>query len=123
MQHIDPGARISHSIYRDSRWFSMPNYFKDLKRLGRSMDRTLIVDNSEYVCIADVHNSIIIDDFLGSPDDDLLVQLKEILKGLITSNQPVPQYLEKCKASKHLRFWGGFYRLSAAPQRPVTSRL
>ncbi len=48
-------------------WFSMTRYVKDLERLGRPMDRVLIVDNSPYVCIHP-DNAIVVDDFMGASD-------------------------------------------------------
>ena len=110
MEEIDPKGRIAHSIYRDRRWFDMSYYVKHLDRLGRSMDRTLIVDNSDYVCRDNADYAIIVDDFYGPPDD-LLLLVEDLLKGLIASGKPVPEYLKECGTDGRLVFVDGFYRI------------
>jgi Dullard-like phosphatase family protein len=114
MTSVDTSNNISHFIYRDSRWFTMPNYIKSLKRLGRPMDKVLIVDNSEFVCIADSQNSIVIEDFFGNPHDKLLVALEGMLLELIRSGKSVPTFLAEHHQNSRLQSWGGFYRLTGA---------
>eukprot|EP01006_Ploeotia_vitrea_P050449 TRINITY_DN67463_c11_g3_i1.p1 TRINITY_DN67463_c11_g3~~TRINITY_DN67463_c11_g3_i1.p1 ORF type:complete len:321 (-),score=2.10 TRINITY_DN67463_c11_g3_i1:297-1259(-) len=107
MQDLDDARQVQHFVYRDDSWFSYPNYSKPLTRLGRAMDRTLIVDNTAEVC-EDTENAIVIEDFRGNPTDNLLAGLEMVVKELVASELPVPVYLQK---SPHLSWWGGYYRL------------
>lgn len=45
----------------------MPTYVKDLRRLGRPLDRVLLVDNSAGVCVQP-DNAIVVRDFFSSSD-------------------------------------------------------
>eukprot|EP00667_Euglena_gracilis_P017850 EG_transcript_18868 len=118
MKHVDPDNLIRHSIYRSDTWFSFYDYQKDLRRLGRPLERTVIVDNTDLLCRSNKGNAIVIDDFFGDPRDDLLTRLRPILLGLLRSQLPVPDYLARCHREGQLVHQRGFYRLTAGPARP-----
>eukprot|EP00668_Euglena_longa_P010183 GGOE01012355.1.p1 GENE.GGOE01012355.1~~GGOE01012355.1.p1 ORF type:complete len:234 (+),score=28.89 GGOE01012355.1:1774-2475(+) len=123
MKHADPKQLINHSIYRNDAWFSFYDYKKDLGRLGRPLDRTVIVDNTDTLCRANKRNAIVIDDFFGDPRDNLLAQLIPILSGLVNSKLTVPDYLAGCCKDGQLIQWQGFYRLIAGSLFHTQSKL
>ena len=45
LDDFDKGKHITHRLYRNSCKFRKGVYVKDLSRLGRDLNRTLIVDN------------------------------------------------------------------------------
>jgi len=110
MPHLDPAGHIRHSIYRDPRWFSR-EYVKDLDRLGRDLDRTVIVDNSPSVLIHRQH-SVVVSDFFRDPHDTVLVRLQSLLLALIASEKSVPEYLASCRAAGSLTQSLGRYHLT-----------
>ena len=68
VKKIDTRGRLfKHVITRDSKWFHNASdgqgYVKDLSKLGRSLDSTVLVDNSPFVCRYNFENSIIVSDW------------------------------------------------------------
>ena len=59
------GIIFDDIIYRNNLWFTQPIHTKDLKLLGRDMDRVLIVDNSVGCCKMHPRNSLLVEDFHG----------------------------------------------------------
>eukprot|EP00667_Euglena_gracilis_P014729 EG_transcript_15267 len=112
IRHVDPDGGIRHSIFRDPSWFQMPTYVKDLRRLGRPLDRVLLVDNSAGVCVQP-DNAIVVRDFFSSSDstDDVLIRLRPLLEALVKSQLPVPEFLAQCAKAGLLRQQQGFYLL------------
>lgn len=110
LANLDPEQNVKYCIGRDQRWFQLPYYTKSLQRLGRNMDWVLLIDNSEFVCSGDSQNCIVVDDFEGDENDTLLFRLQVILWDLMSSNLPVPAFLQQCP---HLNFSNGFYRLNS----------
>lgn len=70
LQEMGSTCCFHHIIGRDKQWFSEPTHTKDLRLLGRPMDRVLIVENSVNCCKLNPHNAILVDDFHGKQDDD-----------------------------------------------------
>jgi TFIIF-interacting CTD phosphatase-like protein len=105
---------FDHSIYRDSRWWGSGHlYRKDLRRLGRSMDHTLIIDDSPIVCLENRANAIIMDAFEGAPDDRLFEQLDGMLQRVAASPERIPKLLEQfAKEGLLKKSEDGFYRLT-----------
>lgn len=54
-------------------------HVKDLLRLGRGLNTTLIVDNCKENFRNQKENGIHIQSWFGNPDDDVLVRLEKIL--------------------------------------------
>ncbi|CUF63584.1 Hypothetical protein, putative, partial [Bodo saltans] len=83
VERIDPtGALFQHRIYRDRRWYKETGYTKDLKRLGREMHHTVIIENSPASVHLNRKHSILVKDFVSGQDTDLVV-VKEVLDGWI----------------------------------------
>jgi hypothetical protein len=83
VERIDPtGTLFQHRIYRDRRWYKETGYTKDLKRLGREMQHTVIIENSPASVHLNRKHSILVKDFVSGQDTDLVV-VKEVLDGWI----------------------------------------
>jgi hypothetical protein len=81
---LDPSGLIfDHLIYRDKRWYKETGYTKDLRRLGRDMRRTMIVENSPLSVELNRKNSILVRDFTGlgpgASNDSQLQVVKDCL--------------------------------------------
>jgi hypothetical protein len=120
MPHVDPAGHIRHAIYRDPRWFSL-NYVKDLRRLGRDMERTVIVDNSAAI-LPNRQHAVVVDDFFRNPCDTALERLRGLLLALIASGQSVPDYLAACRVAGLVAMYRGHYHLTGGALR-LPSRL
>lgn len=59
------GIIFDDIVYRNNIWFTQPIHTKDLKLLGRDMDRVLIVDNSVGCCKMQPRNALLVEDFHG----------------------------------------------------------
>eukprot|EP00756_Hemistasia_phaeocysticola_P028839 Hpha_TRINITY_DN16195_c0_g3::TRINITY_DN16195_c0_g3_i1::g.8878::m.8878 len=104
---IDPAAETfaGRVVARDKRWFRpQPDgqgYAKDLRRLGRSLQRTVLVDNSPAVCRRSPENSIVVPDWLGEKrgkSDGVLLDLLHVLTRWLASREPVATFLCSCTA-------------------------
>lgn len=63
---IDPYFSIQHCIYRHPMWWNGEiGCTKDLRMLGRPMDRVVLIDNTPEVFRANPENGILVSDFLG----------------------------------------------------------
>lgn len=79
------GKVFDDIIFRDERWFTEPYHSKDLRVLGRSMDRVVFFDNAPNCCKVNKANSILVEDFTGFcyPGDNTLVNLYRICEQLM----------------------------------------
>lgn len=79
---LDPlGNIFNQVIYRDFRWYhSMENYTKNLRRLGRDMDRVVIIENSLASVRLNRKNAILVSDYIRGCSDKELHYVGEILK-------------------------------------------
>lgn len=83
VERLDPtGTLFQHLIYRDRRWYKESGYTKDLKRLGRDMHHTVIIENSPASVYLNRKHSILVHDFVSGPDTEL-VTVKDVLDGWI----------------------------------------
>jgi hypothetical protein len=79
------GIIFDDIIYRNSLWFTQPIHTKDLRLLGRDMDRVLIVDNSVGCCKMHPRNSLLVEDFHGvrQRTDAALVNVYYVVDALL----------------------------------------
>eukprot|EP00796_Vickermania_ingenoplastis_P004481 gene4481-3274_t len=83
---LDPNGNIfDQTIYRDFRWYRDVDYTKDLRRLGRDMDRVVIVENSIASVSLNRSNAILVSDFVSSLRDKELIITARILKEWMTA--------------------------------------
>merc|ERR1712060_15697 len=71
------------------------HYVKDLSKLGRRMDRVLLLDHDPAAFQLQPENAIKIKEFTGDTSDSELADLLEFLKAAASSNQDLRQYVAK----------------------------
>jgi len=77
---IDPErSLIDHRMFRHHCHLHQGNYVKDLSALGRDFDKVVIIDNAVEAMGFQLHNGILIENFMGSASDTSLLQMKEFL--------------------------------------------
>ena len=86
---LDKGKHVSHRLYRhhtvqlkDSRSAAV-YYIKDLGRLGRPIDKTIIIDNTKENFCWHLSNGIHIRDFFKDKRDTELLKLTPILRQIV----------------------------------------
>eukprot|EP00659_Diplonema_papillatum_P003649 gene3649-5677_t len=88
VQQIDPhGEFFHHVVYRHDGWFTEGTHTKDLKLLGRDMDKVIIVENTPNCCKFNPQNAILVEDFVGdhSKPDRTLLSVAQIIRGAVES--------------------------------------
>ncbi|KAG8343894.1 putative NLI interacting factor like phosphatase [Trypanosoma vivax] len=99
-QLCQSGTVFDDVIYRNNVWFTEPLHTKDLRLLGRNMDRLLIFDNAPNCLKFNPQNAVITDDFRGnvSGGDATLVNVYYIVERVYHScitGMTVPETLLK----------------------------
>lgn len=106
------GLVFDHLIFRNEDWFNDPHaHTKDLRLLGRDMNRVVIVDNQPNCCKLNPANAVLVDDYLGIDDpakvDATLVNLYYIVDFLVQnvreSAMSVSQTLESLALDGEMR--------------------
>lgn len=78
---LDPaGDMFDYTIYRDLRWYRSAGYTKDLRRLGRRMERVVIVENAPDSVLLNRGNAILVSDFVSNKDDRQLFVVQAVLQ-------------------------------------------
>uniref|UniRef100_A0A7S4UPE6 FCP1 homology domain-containing protein n=1 Tax=Alexandrium monilatum TaxID=311494 RepID=A0A7S4UPE6_9DINO len=103
---IDPEGLIHHRLYRQHALPWGPLFAKDLSRLGRDLDRTIIIDNVQENFMKHPKNGIFICTWYDDPQDTALTELTPLLEELITTKAKVPDILEKYR--DQIPLWAGF---------------
>jgi len=83
LDHIDPDHTLfSYRLYRQHCLHQNGQYIKDLSRIGRALERTIILDNlKENFCLQPL-NGIFIDTWTDDKEDHLLNDLIPLLSSL-----------------------------------------
>ena len=87
LDYIDPKKLIKNRLYRDSCSMRNNQTRKDLGRLGRRVEKLVIVDNTKEAFEWHQDNAILIESFMGGSEgrkDQRLKELQEKLKTLIS---------------------------------------
>ncbi|EPY30353.1 hypothetical protein AGDE_09486 [Angomonas deanei] len=63
LEEINEDLIIDHLVYRHQIWFNQEDYTKDLRRLGRDLDFTIMVENTPDCLRVNPQNGIIVEDF------------------------------------------------------------
>ena len=80
---LDPeGSLFKHRLYREACVYLQGLYIKDLGRLGRALNRTLLVDNSPISYLLHPEHSFAISSWFHEEQDTELERLAGILTGL-----------------------------------------
>merc|ERR1719159_1408539 len=90
IDQIDPDRLIHHRLYRQHALPWGPLFAKDLSRLGRDLNRTLIIDNVQENFMLQPNNGIFILTWCEDPQDNALFALTPLLDELITTKCTVP---------------------------------
>eukprot|EP00999_Lentomonas_sp_LEN2_P000174 NODE_1168_length_973_cov_22.822695_g1123_i0.p1 GENE.NODE_1168_length_973_cov_22.822695_g1123_i0~~NODE_1168_length_973_cov_22.822695_g1123_i0.p1 ORF type:complete len:292 (+),score=36.58 NODE_1168_length_973_cov_22.822695_g1123_i0:71-946(+) len=121
---LDPTHCLKHRIFRTDAWYDNSGA-KRLERLGRDMDRTILIDNSPASIAENSSNSIVVKDFLNDMSDDTLHMLQHIIQDMSASRLTVPQYLASCSFLQRQRFpgrsRGWYYYLAPTSDRRLGS--
>lgn len=100
LRDIDPRGTVRHCVYRHPKWFDgRPGQLKDLRLLGRDMDRVLVIENTPDCVRMQAANAVLVPDYHGAVDDMTLARLAGVLRALVASGRPVPDFLRN---SPHL---------------------
>ncbi|UYI26589.1 carboxy-terminal domain RNA polymerase II polypeptide A small phosphatase 1 [Encephalitozoon cuniculi] len=82
VDRIDTNKNISRILYRESCTFTNGRYVKDLRKVGRSLDRVILIDDNPYSYELQPRNGIHIPPYTGAEDDDSLLKILRFLEGL-----------------------------------------
>lgn len=108
IDQIDPDRLIHHRLYRQHALPWGPLFAKDLSRLGRDLDRTLIIDNVQENFMMQPNNGIFIATWYDDVQDTALFELQPLLEELINTRARVPEILNKYR--EQIPCWAGFGR-------------
>jgi len=108
IDQIDPDRLVHHRLYRQHALPWGPLFAKDLSRLGRELDRTLIIDNVQENFMMQPNNGIFISTWYDDPQDTALFELSPLLEELIMTRARVPDILNKYR--DQIPSWAGFGR-------------
>lgn len=79
LDQIDPRKKLKCRLYRQHAIPSGGTYIKDLSRIGRPLNRVIIVDNLAENFQYQPENGIMIKSWMGEPQDTALMELGPIL--------------------------------------------
>eukprot|EP00331_Platyophrya_macrostoma_P009834 CAMPEP_0176419878 /NCGR_PEP_ID=MMETSP0127-20121128/8298_1 /TAXON_ID=938130 /ORGANISM="Platyophrya macrostoma, Strain WH" /LENGTH=386 /DNA_ID=CAMNT_0017800417 /DNA_START=396 /DNA_END=1556 /DNA_ORIENTATION=+ len=101
------GLVFDDVVFRSDAWFTEPIHTKDLRLLGRDLDRVVIFDNAPSCCKLNAHNSVIVEDFHGlrTENDAALVNCYYIIESLLKQageGTPVREGLQRLLSEGHL---------------------
>jgi len=110
IDQIDPGGLIHHRLYRQHALPWGPIFVKDLSKLGRDLDRMLIIDNVQENFMLQPGHGIFIFTWYDDPGDTALLALTPLLEELLATKAKVPEILDKYR--DQIPTWAGFDSLS-----------
>lgn len=105
IDQIDPERLIHHRLYRQHALPWGPIFVKDLSRIGRDLDRTLIIDNVQENFMLQPHNGIFILSWYDDPQDTALFSLTPLLEEWASTKTKVHEILHKY--SHDIPAWAG----------------
>ena len=79
LNQIDPDKHVKYRLYRQHALPCATSYIKDLSRIGRPLNRMIIVDNLSENFQSQPENGIMIKSWTGDPEDTALLELGSIL--------------------------------------------
>ena len=101
------GVIFDDVIFRSDLWFTEPIHTKDLRLLGRDMDRVVVFDNAPNCCKLNSHNAVLVEDFLGNrcESDATLVNAYYVVEALskgCAQGRGVKETLGRLEGEGHL---------------------
>lgn len=94
---LDPKGLVAHRLFRESCVLSGRIYVKDLSKLGRRMNETIIVDNSRHSFAFQPQNAVPITSWFDDRSDTELMQLQRVLEGPLAEVDDVRTLLDGTK--------------------------
>jgi len=88
---IDPNSVFAHRLFRESCVYDRGNYVKDLSKLGRELNRTIIIDNSPASYLFQPQNAIPCSSWFDDKNDTLLKDMIPEME-MIASSSPEDFY-------------------------------
>lgn len=86
---------VTGVLHRDFCKKKRSHYVKDLSKLGRKLDKVLMIDHDPAAYQLQPENGIQIKPFEGDPNDSELMLLLDFLKAAASSNEPLPRFVDK----------------------------
>jgi CTD small phosphatase-like protein 2 len=83
LDQLDTTKCISHRLYRQHTSMDNGVFIKDLSKIGRDLNKTIIVDNVAENFSKQPENGILIKSWYDDPKDDALFELGPLLKLII----------------------------------------
>lgn len=105
IDQIDPQRLIRHRFYRQHTLPWGPLFLKDLSRLGRNLDKVVIIDNMPDSFMLQPDNGIHIKTWYDDSEDRALLNLIQLLEQLQSSRKDVPTILKQYR--KQIPQWAG----------------
>ena len=101
LRQIDHQRVVRHCVYKHRKWMPanprVQGYTKDLRLMGRNMDRIFIVENTPDCLLLNPANGILVEDFsMQNNTDNTLLALAWIIQHMCASGKTVPNYLCSC---------------------------
>ncbi|KAK7202316.1 nuclear lim interactor-interacting factor [Novymonas esmeraldas] len=95
---IDTCGAVCHTVYRHRRWFNGTSATKELRLLGRSLESTIIVENTPDCCRGYEKNAVLVEDYEGGElADHTLHTLLALLRDLVARHESegisVPEFI------------------------------
>ncbi|SOV13100.1 mitochondrial import inner membrane translocase subunit TIM50, putative [Plasmodium gaboni] len=82
-------------LHRDQCSKKKKSYVKDLKRLGRNLDRVVMIDHDPKAFMLQPDNGILIKEFHGDLNDKEMLCLIDLLKSFAISSYDISHFLKK----------------------------
>ena len=79
LDHLDPLGTVSGRLYRESCVLHGGSYVKDLARIGRPLERTVLVDNAAHSFAFQPANGLHSSTFIGDRSDTGLLEMMAVL--------------------------------------------
>mmetsp|Transcript_55484 Transcript_55484/g.125031 ORF Transcript_55484/g.125031 Transcript_55484/m.125031 type:complete len:344 (-) Transcript_55484:101-1132(-) len=86
---------VTAVLHRDFCKKKRSHFVKDLSKLGRKLERVLIIDHDPAAFQLQPENGLVIKPFEGDTSDSELADLLEFLKAAATSNTDIRQFVQK----------------------------
>jgi Dullard-like phosphatase family protein len=87
LNELDKNNNISYKLYRKHTEQINGIFIKDLSKLGRDINKVIIIDNNKDNFSLQPENGLHICSFLGDQNDDELYALSEDLMKIVNSNK------------------------------------
>jgi carboxy-terminal domain RNA polymerase II polypeptide A small phosphatase len=88
INQIDPLRLITHRLYRQHCTPDGDYHVKDIEKIGRGLDKILIIDNLAESFSKQQENGILVKDWFDDMDDTELSMLIPFLKTLVVNKVP-----------------------------------